>query len=182
MGQALTQSIPFRAGGSPGLNTMYTYDVLGRPVSIRLPNGGLVSYQYVGNTTYVTDPDGKIKKYTYNAIGRVSKVTEADDQGNLNVDTTYEYDALGRVTRIVQGVQTRTFTYDSLGRLISETHPESGTTTYTYDDNGNLVTKTDARGVVTVSSYDGLNRVVGRSYSDGTPRRQPSATMKPRAV
>jgi len=134
-----------------------------------LPGGGSVVYQYAGNTTTVTDPDGKAKRYTYNALGKVSKVTEQDSQGSLNVDTTYEYDALGRLTRIVQGAQVRSFTYDNLGRLTVETHPESGTTAYTYDDNGNLVTKTDARGVITVNSYDGLNRLVSRNYSDGTP-------------
>ena len=42
--------------------------------------------------TYVTDADGKVKKYTYNALGKVSKVTEPDSQGNLTVDTTYAYD------------------------------------------------------------------------------------------
>ena len=59
--------------------------------------------------------------------------------------------------------------YDWLGRLTSETHPESATTSYTYDANGNVATRTDARGVVVTSGYDALNRVTSRSYSDGTP-------------
>ncbi|MCV4860529.1 hypothetical protein OFB63_31250, partial [Escherichia coli] len=72
-------------------------------------------------------------------------------------------------TQIVQGGQTRTFSYSSLSRLISATNPESGTFTYRYDPNGNLLTKTDARGISTTYTYDGLNRVTFRNYSDSTP-------------
>ena len=55
------------------------------------------------------------------------------------------------------------------------TQPESGTLTYTYDANGNLETRADARRLqdrvtpLTCSySYDALNRVLTRSYNDGT--------------
>jgi YD repeat-containing protein len=37
-----------------------------------------------------------------------------------------------------QGSQTRSFAYDSLGRLTSATNPESNTTTYLYDASSNL--------------------------------------------
>jgi hypothetical protein len=37
------------------------------------------------------------------------------------------------VQSITQGVQTRTLRSDGLGRLVSETHPENGTTTYAWD-------------------------------------------------
>ncbi len=63
---------------------------------------------------------------------------------------------------------TRTGSYDSLGRKTSETFPESGTASYVYDDNGNVTQKTDARGLVTGYFYDALNRLVKRSHSDST--------------
>jgi YD repeat-containing protein len=74
----------------------------------------------------------------------------------------------------------RSFVYSSLSRLTSATNPESGTIGYVYDANGNLVKKTDARSVITCfgtlngstcdnAGYDALNRVVKKSYSDGTP-------------
>lgn len=65
-------------------------------------------------------------------------------------------------------VQTRTFTYDGVGRLLTATNPESGTISYLYDNNGNVTQKTDARGVVTSYAYDQLNRPLSRSYSGGT--------------
>jgi YD repeat-containing protein len=73
------------------------------------------------------------------------------------------------VQTIAQGVQTRTLRSDNLGRLVSETHPENGTTTYAWDDAGNLVLKTDARGVTTGTTYDVLGRPTLVQYSGSTP-------------
>ena len=91
--------------------------------------------------------------------------------------TTYAYDALGRVTSITQNSQTRYSSYDGLNRLTSETNPESGTINYVYDSesscgpkgaytsNGDLVQTTDARGLTTCFYYDSLHRLtdVGNS-------------------
>jgi YD repeat-containing protein len=100
---------------------------------------------------------------------------EQDSQGHLTVLTKYKYNTLGKlvkITQVGQGFkpnQVRSFNYDSLGRLISETFPESGTSSFTYDDNGNVLSKRDARGVVVYSTYDALNRRKGTTFSDGTP-------------
>jgi RHS repeat-associated protein len=72
-------------------------------------------------------------------------------------------------TGVSQSSQSRTFTYTSLGRLSSAINPESGTIRYTYYSNGNLHTRTDNGNVATTYTYDALNRVVTKSYSDGTP-------------
>src|SRR6185312_13008425 len=65
----------------------------------------------------------------------------------------------------------RTFTYDSLSRLLTATNPESGTITYTYDLDGNLLQKTSpapnqtGTATQTVSyCYDALHRVTGKGY------------------
>ncbi len=91
-------------------------------------------------------------------------------------DTGYSYDELDNLTRVRQYTmgdrstyQERFFVYDSLSRLRSETHPESGTASYQYDDNGNLKLRTDARGISTTYSYDSLDRLTTTLYSDGTP-------------
>lgn len=87
--------------------------------------------------------------------------------------TNYKYDAGDRVTQVVQGVQTRIFSYDGLGREISETTPEAGTVTYSYTsgsalcsgDPSNVCQRTDARGVVTTYAYDDMNRLIGIGYT-----------------
>ena len=96
--------------------------------------------------------------------------------------TTYQYDALDDLVQVNQsGIAPRTFTYDSLSRLLSASNPESGTVTYTYDALSNVHTKTDARNITTclgdwagttcngATGYDALNRVLKKTYSDGTP-------------
>src|SRR5207248_10225247 len=59
---------------------------------------------------------------------------------------------------------TRTFTYDSLSRLLTASNPESGAMTYTYDADGNLATKMDARSVTITYGYDALNRLISKTY------------------
>jgi RHS repeat-associated protein len=82
--------------------------------------------------------------------------------------TNYVYDTLNNLITVNQGVQTRSFAYDSLSRLKQANNPESGIINYVYDNNSNLTSKTDARQITTNYIYDNLNRVKARSYSDNT--------------
>jgi RHS repeat-associated protein len=87
--------------------------------------------------------------------------------------TNYTYDAGGRFTSVVQGAQTRTFSYDGLGRITSATNPESGTVTYSYTSGGalcsgdpsNVCQRTDARGVISKYTYNTANQVTSVAYT-----------------
>jgi RHS repeat-associated protein len=88
--------------------------------------------------------------------------------------TLYGYDTLGNLTSVNQqgdgsAPRNRSFTYDSLSRLLSSTNPESGPVSYTYDAGGNLLSKADARGLTVSYGYDPLNRLKTKTYSDGSP-------------
>jgi RHS repeat-associated protein len=83
--------------------------------------------------------------------------------------TTYAYASATGSTTIsrTRGSQTRSRTVDGLGRLLSETNPENGTSSYTYDTDstcgtstGDLVKKVDNAGNTSCYSYDALHRVV----------------------
>ena len=136
---------------------------------------GTVTTAVDSNTTTVTDQTGKQRRSITNGLGQLVRVDEPNDAGALgtiaspNQATAYSYDTLGNLVTVVQGVQTRTFQYDSLSRLKQAVNPESGTISYAYDAVGNLTSKTDARSIVTTYAYDNLNRVLSRTYSDGTP-------------
>jgi RHS repeat-associated protein len=84
------------------------------------------------------------------------------------LQTLYTYNVLDELTRSVQGVQQRTFAYDSLGRLTQAVTPEAGTVSNTYTSFGLVQTRTDARGVITSYGYDGLNRLTQISYNVGS--------------
>lgn len=87
---------------------------------------------------------------------------------NTPLVTVYTYDPLDGLTVATQGVQNRTFSYDSLGRVLNATTPEAGTVGYSYTDFSAVLTRLDARGVTTTYAYDGLNRLKTVTYT-GTP-------------
>src|SRR5581483_6778424 len=78
------------------------------------------------------------------------------------------YDALNRLISVTQGGQTRTYSYDGLGRATLVFNPEVGTTQYVYDSNpdnhnvdspGDLVQVISNAGVKTNFVYDDLHRL-----------------------
>ena len=98
--------------------------------------------------------------------------------------TKYIYDPMSNLVTVTQNAQstssqTRTFSYDWLGRMTSETVPEigstgNGTATYTYDtdstcgtSSGDLIKRVDAAGDVICSTYDALHRKTAVTYPSG---------------
>jgi RHS repeat-associated protein len=150
--------------------TTSTYDGLGRTVSVvEVDSGSTTAYAYAGNTTTITDPAGKWKKQTVDALGNLKTVNEPNPAGGADYVTNYTYDLLNHLTQVSMprptGTQTRTFVYNATTqRLTSEAHPENGTTTYTYNSDGTVATKTDAKGQVTKNTYDGYQRVTMIQY------------------
>jgi YD repeat-containing protein len=152
--------------------TTTAFDALSRVISVTTPDNAVVTTAYSGNAVTVTDQAGKVRRSITDGLGRLARVDEPDGNNNLDSGgspvqpTYYSYDVLDDLIGVSQGVQTRTFVYDSLKRLTSATNPESGTVTYGYDANGNLTSKLDPRSITTTIAYDALNRVTTKSYDD----------------
>lgn len=175
-----------------GIATTYTYDALGRRTFQSNPGNSSIgtSYQYdaLNQVTRVTNADSTYRTYTYGP----ANITMRDERGNY---TTYSYRGYGDpdasvligivaanptanilitrgvddlVTGITQAGLTRTFGYDARKYLVSETHPEMGTTTYGRDAAGNMTSRTIG-GATTSFVYDGHNRLTSVSHADGTP-------------
>lgn len=155
---------------------------------------GMVATDIDADRTLVTDQAGKRRISKTNALGQllnVWEVKEADADteavsfttgaGTLSLNalkTSYQYDILNNLTTVNQGIQTRSFAYSSLSRLITANNPESDVISYAYDENGNLVQKKDARNVKTNYVYDALNRVTDRSYQDESPLQRATLPVK----
>lgn len=135
---------------------------------------------YSGNSTTVTDEQGKTRERFMDGLGRLTEVIE--NPSGLNYATNYAYDALNNLTSVVQNSsRNRSFVYDSLSHLTSSTNPESNwsptnqsyvATTYAYDAGGNLINKTEPaqnqQGTATVTltyCYDFLNRMIAKAYT-----------------
>jgi YD repeat-containing protein len=174
-------SNPYFAG-STSLGTTQYYDSLGRVMRAVQPDSSVRSWAYTGSTVTSIDEAGNTYQRTADGLGRLSEVIEP---GGLF--TKYNYDALNNLAEVDQvstngtSLLTRQFAYDSLSRLLWSRNPESGVTCYGhgdgsiagcqadgYDPNGNLLTKTDARGITTTYQYDPLNRLLQRSFTDGS--------------
>lgn len=205
MGRPYRVTMPYSGtAGQSDPSPVYTitgFDALNRPTSVTDGGNGTVSYTYAGQDVLQTlspAPTGenaKSKQFEYDALGRlisVCEITTASDKGTCGQAssqqgywTKYNYDILGHLLGVTQNAQnsqmhqTRTFAYDGLGRLTSESNPENGTVTYTYDtdaacgtSNGDLVKKFDAAGIRTCYAYDALHRVTAITYSDTTPQKR----------
>jgi RHS repeat-associated protein len=169
------------------------YDALGRKAQVTDNDLRTVGFSYSQNDTLRTlgpPPTGenaKRKQFEYDSLGRLTSVCEittltgsgtcGQTASATGYWTKYTYDAASRLTGVTQNAQssssqTRSYAYDDLGRMTSETNPESGTTSYVYDSDsacgtssGDLVKKTDAVGNITCEAYDALHRPTSVTYS-----------------
>ncbi len=191
--------------------TNYYYDSQDRVSYVTAPDGSTTNRYYneasypsaassptaKGSTIRVTDAWGRERWARSDEQNRLVEVVEPDTAGSGAVAsnglrTEYAYNTLGNLTNVTQGTQTRTFKYDSLGRMTHQKLAERDATlddagnfvatwnsttkqygggfwsdVFSYDNRSNLMWKKDARGVKTVFDYgsDPFNRLQSVSYN-----------------
>ena len=195
-GKMVKTSQPYAPGASEYW-TVYSYDGLGRTLSVTLPDGASTTkYLYQGNWTTVVDPAGNWKQYQTDISGNTIYVVEPDPSVNPSppttpsinaastLVTTYTYDVVNHLTgvsmpRTVNGAtvtQTRSFVYNASMQLTSTSNPETGpasvngTTSYTYNADGTVATRTDPKGQITGYTSDTYQRVT--TVTHGTDASQ----------
>jgi RHS repeat-associated protein len=166
-----------------GVTTTNSYDSQGNLTSSSTPLTGTSSAQTVryghadsthpGDVTAMTDANGKVWTYAYDADGDRASVT--DPMGN---NTTYTYDAVGRLASQVSpkgnangsntAPYTSKFTYNAFGDRTSITDPLGHQSLHVYDSNGNLVQATDANNHTTINTYDLDNELIEVQRPDGS--------------
>ena len=146
------------------------YDALGRVTKTIQPDSGQATFTYSLNTGITSDPAGKQHQAQADGLGRLTAVFEPDTaNGNtLTQQTSYAYNVFDALTGVTQGVQTRAYVYDALGRLTDSTTPESGHFQFQYNSYNLMTQRTDARGVITTYGYDTLNRPTTVTYNVGS--------------
>jgi RHS repeat-associated protein len=154
-----------------GNKTDYHYDSFNRldRITYPLPETGEtrlyeeVEYNEVGNVKSKKDTAGRTTSYEYDDLHRVKNVTDA-----LSHVTRFEYNLRSQTTKVKDALnQEYTFTYDPLGRMLSQTR--AGTTkSFKYNEVGSLKKRTDYNGQVTNYTYNSRNSLTNIAYTGST--------------
>ncbi len=154
-----------------GASTSVEYDVYGNPIRMVDDTGRVTTAAYdsfdqlVEYTVGAHAADATRYAQEYDRVGNLTEVRSAARVVN------YEYNALNQriEERTVGGELTakRTFTYDSVGRLLSLTDAEQNTSRNKFDAIGNLVSMTDALNRETTIDYDSAGRMRRVTAPDG---------------
>jgi YD repeat-containing protein len=123
-------------------------------------------YDEAGNRTSVTDPDGNVIVFAYDAQNRMTSQTlpDPDDTGPLDAPVTqYEYNLVGDVVLITDPAGNETcYEYDNAGRVIAVGDPIF----YQYDAAGQVVGITDRNGRQRDFTYNDLGLMTSEVWLD----------------
>lgn len=158
-----------------GAVTEMTYDLLGRAATITVKHTSdvaldsvtQVDYDIEGRVSGITRPDTAKLSFSYNLAGLLTAMHSVDGE---RID--FAHDAMGDVlTQTVKRVDGSTASavsrsYDSLGRMLTETFGPARTMAYQYDKMGNMTRMISARGHSFDNAFDPLNRLVSTLAPD----------------
>jgi RHS repeat-associated protein len=171
---------------SDGAVTRYRYSGAERsPTEMVDPEAGVTRLEVEGGLVRrVTDPDGVVVRFGFDADGRLTSISDGD--GHTAV---IERDGAGRVTATASPMGLRTeLSYDSRGRLVERRDPGGGVwrfewtgagrpaatvdptgarTEIRYGRNGEAEQTVDPLGQLTTRRFDPLANLVGVVLPDG---------------
>ncbi len=140
-----------------GTEFSFEYDLLGRVIADTDPDG-VVRYEYLGNTDWVskeTSVTGRTNSMAYDAEGNITSFTDAANN-TYNFTWTDEGDLLSQTDPLGN---TQRITVNSTGLTVRSTDPLGRSTTYVYDARGNPLSVTNPDGSSLEYTYDVLDRV-----------------------
>ena len=150
--------------------TTKSYDHFDRLIQVTDAFGKTLGYQYDanGNRTLLQDPDSKATSYAFDALNRVSTVT------NTSGTTTYAYDRSSLPTQTsYPNSSVESTTYDLAKRVLTVQNTQGASIVssyqYTYDLNGNRKTQIEVNGGLaetTTYTYDSDDRLQQVAYPD----------------
>jgi RHS repeat-associated protein len=113
----------------------------------------------------VTDANLYSTTYEYDSLNRLLRATGAACGCTRQ---SYSYDSVGNILTETDGSgNTTSYTYDPLNRLVKITDALGNTVNFTYDAMGNQVTLVDENGGITTYEYDPLNRLISETNALG---------------
>lgn len=152
---------PFEISANNSSSVTIDYDAAGRRINMKDPDAGEMKYSYAADGTLLsqTDARGVTTNYSYDYLGRLKTKTYVDKSGNKKTQTNEYFPSGKDINRLrlqkddSEGFK-RTFTYDTYGRVTSETRymrswegigkdkRTSYTTRWKYNPDGQIETVT----------------------------------------
>lgn len=148
-----------------GATWSYEVDDLGNEVAEHSPDRGTITrgFDAAGNMVWRLDARGIRSTYTYDALNRITSVSFSGGSGE---NVAYGYDGCpngnGRLCSVQDASGSRSYSYDGLGRVASQTWTTSGstfTTSYSWTAGGRLSSTTYPSGRVVTYSRDAMARI-----------------------
>lgn len=159
-------------GASGTRTTTNRYDNFDRLIETTDGFGKTLDYTYDanGNRTSLSDPDGKISRYSFDALNRLSTVH------NATGISSYGYDRSSLLATIsYPNGAVADYHYDNARRVAQVSNRLNGAVVsqydYSYDSNGNRLSQqeTNGSGVETTTYvYDNNDRLTDADYPDAT--------------
>jgi len=158
--------------GGTSSDYIYTYDAMGRLLTVTKDSTMVEEYQYDANGT---------RNYEMNTLRGIAgrSFTYSDEDHLLTVgSTTYQYNLDGFLTTKTEGTDITTYDYSSRGELLSVTLPDNRIIEYVHDPLGRRIAK-KVNGTITekylwqgltrlLAVYDGSDSLVQCfEYADG---------------
>lgn len=173
IGNYTAEGQPQQMVDANGLETDVTYNLDGRPVSVRRGSANThwettqIVYQTSGTglIDHLVFVDGRQLAFVYNQAQWLMSATLKDSSSNTLGTITYTRSPMGEETGEVwanaqgQTLKATTSTYNALHLLSVATGSVGQTTTLTYDAMGRLLTVDDPNGHIIKRTYDALGRV-----------------------
>ncbi len=154
-----------------------SYDRDGMPIT-----NGTLSFRYGGDNGLLQTLTGTSHTgaWAYDSLAQVKiYAVTYDITGDTAYRAAYTYDKLGRITRVAERVQSDTATYDygydAAGRLATVQHGGVTIAAYSYDPNGNR-TQTVYTSQSVAGTYDNQDRLL--SYGTATYAYSGSGDLK----
>ena len=167
--------------GTTSGTTTNTYGAnTGQSITVSASQGGAAGQAEYANTaantkylaTSSTDDSGNKSLYTYNGAGNALTSSDAlAATATLGYNTNLDGTVVSALAA-GNGTNKTLYGYNNLHELTDLT-PVTGSSlgarAFTYDAWARPLTATDGRGNTTTYSYDAVGRLIGTSFSDGTP-------------
>ncbi len=143
--------------------TTRRYDLLGRVVSVTLPDNSTSRTYYSGMTITKVDAKGNRQTEVQDTFGKILRSIDA--YGSV---TTYSYDSHDNLISVRDpNGHVTTMAYDVLDRKVRITDPDMGTSYYWFNGFSEQIAERNANGMVTTYRYDLLGRRTQRHEREG---------------